>query len=210
LRILRAEKNRFGSIDEIGVFQMSEKGLTCISDPSLLFLQNRQTSESGISIFPALNGLRSILIEIQALVTESPFIGNPRRIAVGFDHYRMSMLISIIEKKLKLPFYKSDVFLNIAGGMTIRETAADLSVVSSLISSYKNIVVPKDIITIGEVGLTGEIRPVTFIEGRVKEAVRQGFTKFILPAAQSDIKTIPNIEITPVRNLYDFYNKIRT
>jgi DNA repair protein RadA/Sms len=209
LRILRAEKNRFGSIDEIGVFRMGEKGLTCINDPSLLFLQHRQTSESGISIFPALNGLRSILNEIQALVTESPFIGNPRRIAVGFDHYRMSMLISIIEKKLKLPFYKSDVFLNIAGGMTIRETAADLSVVSTLVSSYKNIVVPKDIITIGEVGLTGEIRPVPFIEGRIKEAVRQGFTKFILPAAQSDIKTIPNIQLIPVGNLYDFYNKIK-
>jgi len=143
-------------------------------------------------------------------VTESPFVGNPRRIAVGFDHYRMSMLISIIEKKLKLPFYKSDVFLNIAGGMNIRETAADLSVVSSLISSYKNIVVPKEIITIGEVGLTGEIRPVTFIEGRIKEAVRQGFKQFILPAAQSDIKTIPNIESIPVANLYDFYNQIKT
>jgi DNA repair protein RadA/Sms len=119
-------------------------------------------------------------------------------------------LISIIEKKLKLPFYKSDVFLNIAGGMNIRETAADLSVVSTLISSYKNIVVPRDFITIGEVGLTGEIRPVTFIEGRIKEAVRQGFTKFILPSAQADIKTVPNIEIFPVSNLFDFFNRIKS
>lgn len=204
LRILRAEKNRFGSIDEIGVFQMTQEGLTCISDPSLLFLQHRRTSESGISIFPTLNGLRSIMIEIQALVTESPFVGNPRRITVGFDPYRLSMLISIIEKKLKLPFYKSDVFLNIAGGMTIRETAADLSVVSALISSYKNIVVPKEYIIIGEVGLTGEIRPVTFIENRIKEAVRQGFSRFILPASQSEIKTIAGITIIPVENLYDF------
>ena len=209
LRVLRAEKNRFGSIDEIGIFQMTRKGLTCISDPSLLFLQNRQTSESGIAIFPTLNGLRSILIEIQALVAESPFVGNPRRITVGFDPYRMSMLISIIEKKLKLPFYKSDVFLNITGGMVIRETAADLSVVSALISSYKNFVVPKEYITIGEVGLTGEIRPVTFIESRIKEAVRQGFSTFILPTSQSDIKTIPNISIIPVENLYDFYGKVK-
>ena len=208
LRILRAEKNRFGSIDEIGIFQMTQKGLTSISDPSLLFLQHRQTSESGISIFPTINGLRSILIEIQALVTESPFAGNPRRITVGFDPYRMSMLISIIEKKLKLPFYKSDVFVNIAGGMIIKETASDLAIISALISSYKNMVVSKDIIIIGEVGLTGEIRPVTFIENRIKEAVRQGFSKFILPAAQSDIKTIPNISIIPVENLYDFYNKV--
>ncbi len=209
LRILRAEKNRFGSIDEIGIFRMTQKGLTSISDPSLLFLQHRQASESGISIFPTVNGLRSILIEIQALVTESPFAGNPRRITVGFDPYRMSMLISIIEKKLKLPFYKSDVFLNIAGGMTIKETASDLAIISALISSYKNIVVSKDLIIIGEVGLTGEIRPVTFIENRIKEAVRQGFSKFILPASQSDIKTIGNISIIPVENLYDFYNKIK-
>lgn len=209
LRILRVEKNRFGSIDEIGIFQMTQEGLTSISDPSLLFLQHRQTSESGISIFPTVNGLRSILIEIQALVTESPFVGNPRRITVGFDHYRMSMLISIIEKKLKLPYYKSDVFLNIAGGMNIKETACDLPIISALISSYKNIIVSKEIIIIGEVGLTGEIRPVTFIENRIKEAVRQGFSKFILPAAQSDIKTIANISIIPVENLYDFYNKIK-
>lgn len=210
LRILRAEKNRFGSIDEIGIFQMTHKGLTSISDPSLLFLQHRQTPESGISIFPTLSGLRSILIEIQALVTESPFVGNPRRITVGFDPYRMSMLISIIEKKLKLPFYKSDVFLNITGGMTIRETAGDLSIISALISSYKNIVVPKDLIIIGEVGLTGEVRPVTFIESRIKEAVRQGFTKFILPAAQSEPKTIDNVTFIPVDNLYNFYNKIKS
>jgi DNA repair protein RadA/Sms len=211
LRILRAEKNRFGSIDEIGIFQMTREGLTSISDPSLLFLQHRQNSESGIAIFPTLNGMRSILIEIQALVTESPFVGNPRRIAVGFDPYRMSMLISIIEKKLKLPYYKSDVFLNITGGMSIRETAADLSVIGALLSSYKNFDMPKDLIIIGEVGLTGEIRPVTFIENRVKEAVRQGFTKFILPASQADLKSINNsISIIPVKNLYDFYDKIKT
>jgi DNA repair protein RadA/Sms len=209
LRILRAEKNRFGSIDEIGIFQMTAEGLTCIADPSLLFLQHRRDAESGISIFPTLNGMRSILIEIQALVAESPFVGNPRRVTVGFDPYRVSMLISIVEKKLKLPFYKSDVFLNITGGMTIRETAGDLSVISALISSYKNLTVPKDLIIIGEVGLTGEVRPVPFVENRVKEAVRQGFTRFILPAPQAEIKTAGNISITPVGNLYDFHDSIK-
>lgn len=210
LRILRAEKNRFGSLDEIGIFQMTEKGLAGISDPSLLFLQHRRTAESGISIFPTINGLRSILIEVQALVTESPFAaGNPRRISVGFDPYRMSMLISIIEKKLKLPYYKSDVFLNVAGGMSVRETAADLSVISSLITSFKNITVPKDMIIIGEVGLTGEIRPVPHIENRVKEAIRQGFSQFILPASQAEIKGLSNATLIPVENLYDFYNKIK-
>ncbi len=209
LRILRAEKNRFGSVDEIGIFQMGAKGLISITDPSLLFLQHRQVSESGISIFPVLNGMRSIMIEIQALVTETPFVGNPRRITIGFDPYRMSMLISIIEKKLKLPFYKSDVFLNITGGMTVRETAADLSIISGLLTSYKNIEVPKDFIIIGEVGLTGEVRPVTFIENRIKEAVRQGFKKFILPSVQSDVKSLGDISIVPVANLYDFYNKLK-
>ncbi len=209
LRILRAEKNRFGPINEIGIFQMNREGLRPISDPSLIFLQHRKAAESGISICPTVNGLRSILIEIQALVTESPFVGNPRRISVGFDAYRMAMLISIIEKKLKLPFYKSDVFLNIAGGMVVRETAADLAAVSALISSYKNLVVARDLIIIGEVGLTGEIRPVSLIENRIKEAVRQGFSKFILPVSQADIQDIPNISIEPVENLYEFYNRIK-
>lgn len=209
LRVLRAEKNRFGAIDEIGIFQMSAKGLTSISDPSLMFLQHRQNGESGISIYPAINGMRAILMEVQALVAESPFVGNPRRITVGFDHFRLSMLISIIEKKLKLPFYKSDVFLNIAGGMVIKETAGDLAIISALLSSYKNISVPTDVIIIGEVGLTGEIRPVPFIENRIKEAVRQGFNQFILPAAQADIQTITNISITPVKNLFEFYNTLK-
>jgi len=212
LRILRAEKNRFGSVDEIGIFRMTQKGLTCISDPSLLFLQHRQSDESGISLFPTMSGQRSIMIEIQALVAESPFAGNPRRITVGFDPYRMSMLISIIEKKLKLPFYKSDVFLNVTGGMTVKETGADLAVMSALVTSFKNIVVPKDLIIIGEVGLTGEIRPVPFLESRIKEAVRQGFKKFIIPESQGDLDTMKNIKgvtLTSIRNLYDFYGKIK-
>jgi len=209
LRILRVEKNRFGPVDELGIFQMTGKGLLPISDPSQLFIQHRKKIEPGTSIFPTMNGLRSILIEIQALVTESPFAGNPRRIAVGFDGYRMSMLISIIEKKLKLPFYKSDVFLNITGGMTIKETAGDLAVISTLITSYKNMIIPPHTIMIGEVGLTGEIRPVSFMENRIKEGIRQGFTKFVIPESQT--KTIKNQEISlyPIANLYDFFQTIR-
>ena len=209
LRILRAEKNRFGPINELGIFQMTGTGLTSITDPSHFFIQNRKTTEPGISIFPTMNGMRSLLIEIQALVTESPFTGNPRRISVGFDNYRMSMLISIIEKKLKLPFYKCDVFLNITGGMSIRETAGDLSVLSALISSYKNFSVPEDTVIIGEVGLTGEVRPVNLIDNRIKEAKRQGFKKFILPANQSNLNHIKNISAIPVKNIYDFYNYIK-
>ena len=208
IRVLRAEKNRFGPLDEVGIFQMTGKGLISVKNPSEVLVKQRTSPESGISIVPVVKGLRSILIEVQALVTDSPFVGNPRRISVGFDNYRMSMLISIIEKKLKLPFYKSDVFLNITGGINIKETACDLAVLSALISSYKNITVPIDFIIIGEVGLTGEVRPVGFIENRIKEAIRQGFTTFILPSSQSDINNIKNITVHPVENLYDLFNRI--
>ncbi len=211
LRILRAEKNRFGAVDEIGIFQMTKDGLKPISDPSLVFLQQRETIEPGIALFPAMSGMRAILIEIQSLVTESPFAPNPRRICVGFDSYRMSMLISIIEKKLKLPFYKSDVFLNIAGGITLKEPAGDLSAAAALISSYKNKAVPQDLLIIGEVGLTGEVRPVSFVELRVKEGIRQGFSKFVVPAAQGNIgAALPSVDISlfPVENLYEFYKNI--
>lgn len=209
LRILRAEKNRFGPVNELGIFQMTGTGLTSITDPSHIFIQNRKNTEPGISIFPTMSGLRSLLIEIQALVTETPFTGNPRRISVGFDNYRMSMLISIIEKKLKLPFYKSDVFLNITGGLSVRETAGDLSVLSALISSYKNFPIPEDIIIVGEVGLTGEVRPVNLIDNRIKEARRQGFKTFVLPAAQSNLSHMKNISVIPVKNIYDLYNQIK-
>ena len=209
MRILRAEKNRFGPVNELGIFQMTSQGLNSVKDPSQLFLQQSKSYSSGTSIFPVMQGFRPILIEIQALVTETPFTGNPRRVSVGFDAYRMSMLISIIEKKLKLPFYKSDVFINITGGMNIKETAGDLSVLSTLISSYKNLVLPEDIIIIGEVGLTGEIRPVNFIEKRIKEALRQGFKKFILPSFQSNLDHLKKISIFPVKDIYDFYNKIK-
>lgn len=209
LRILRAEKNRFGPINELGIFQMSEKGLTSVADPSHLFIQHRRSADPGICIVPTMNGLRSILIEIQVLVADSPFAANPRRISVGFDNYRMAMLISVIEKKLKLPFYKSDVFLNVAGGMTVRETAADLAVAIALISSTKNIPVPEDIVIIGEVGLTGEIRPVNFIDNRVKEAIRQGFKQFILPHSQSGMNYLKNIRVFPVTNIHDAYSRIR-
>jgi DNA repair protein RadA/Sms len=185
IRMLRAEKNRFGPLNEVGIFQMSEKGLTSVNDPSQILIQNRQSQAPGIAIFPAMNGLRPLLTEIQALVSESPFAGNPRRIAIGFDNFRLSMLISIIEKKLKLPFYKSDVFLNITGGMVIREPAADLAVCQALISSCKNIVPKANSVLLGEVGLTGEIRPISFLETRLKEAIRQGFLTACLPASQA-------------------------
>jgi DNA repair protein RadA/Sms len=209
IRLLRAEKNRYGPINEIGIFQMTEKGLTSVKDPSQVLIQNRQSRAPGTAIFPAMSGLRPLLIEIQALVSESPFAGNPRRIAIGFDNYRLSMLLSIIEKKLKLPFYKSDVFLNVTGGMIIREPAADLAVCSALISSYKNIAADPNAVIMGEVGLTGEIRPISFLETRLKEAIRQGFTSFSLPAAQNRLANNQGISVFYAENIVDFYANMK-
>ncbi|MCK4888714.1 MAG: DNA repair protein RadA, partial [Candidatus Aminicenantes bacterium] len=208
LKVLRVEKNRYGSVNELGIFQMSATGLTSVNDPSEVFLQKRDSIEPGTSVVASMKGMRSILIEIQALVTENPFGGNPRRMAIGFDPFRLSMLISIIEKKLRIPFYKSDVFLNITGGINLKETASDLAVCSALISSHKNLVFRGNMVFLGEVGLTGEIRPVSFIENRIKEAVNHGFKQFIIPKAQSDIN-IKSAEILPVSNIKEFYSIMR-
>jgi DNA repair protein RadA/Sms len=212
IRLLRAEKNRFGPLNEVGIFQMSERGLASVSDPSQFLIQNRQSQPPGTAIFPAMSGMRPLLTEIQALASESPFAGNPRRIAIGFDNYRLSMLISIIEKKLKLPFYKSDVFLNITGGMVIREPAADLAVCQALISSFKNIAPRPNSALLGEVGLTGEIRPVSFLETRLKESIRQGFSTICLPAAQIAQGRLPinhDISVISIGNIGDLLNFLK-
>jgi DNA repair protein RadA/Sms len=218
LRLLRAEKNRFGPLNEVGIFQMTEKGLASVTDPAQVLIQDRQSQPPGTAIFPAMSGMRPLLTEIQALASESPFAGNPRRIAIGFDNYRLSMLISIIEKKLKLPFYKSDVFLNITGGMVIREPAADLAVCQALVSSLKNVAPRPNSALLGEVGLTGEIRPISFLETRLKEAIRQGFYTICLPAAQAALasqgaqgKMVNNhdISVISIGNLHDLLEYLK-
>ncbi|MEN8152730.1 MAG: DNA repair protein RadA [Acidobacteriota bacterium] len=208
IKVLRVEKNRFGPINELGIFQMTGKGLTSVKDPSEVFIQNWKSREPGTAIVASVKGIRPILIEIQALVTENPFGGNPRRMSIGFDPYRLSMLISVIEKKLRLPLYKSDIFLNVTGGINLKETDSDLTICSAILSNLKNIVLPDDLIVIGEVGLTGEIRPVNFIENRIKEAVRHGFTQFILPEFHSDVK-IKNAQLIPVKNIRDFFTALK-
>ncbi len=204
IRILRAEKNRFGPLNEVGVFQMGERGLESVQDPSQLFLQHRHALEPGTAVFPAMNGMRALMTEVQALVSESPFAGNPRRIAIGFDSFRMSMLISVIEKKLKLPFYKSDVFLNITGGMSVRDPAADLAVIAALVSSYKGVPVSSQGTFLGEVGLTGEVRPVSFLENRSKEAIRKGFFTIHLPSSQAGLKGLANgSQLVAIDSIHD-------
>lgn len=209
LRILRSAKNRFGPVDELGVFRMSAKGLNSVEDPSALFIHGRESREPGVVIFPTLNGRRALLVEIQALVSESPFTGNPRRISVGFDAYRMAMLISVIEKKLKIPFFQHDVFLNVTGGFSLRDPAADLPVLGALLSSRRNLASARPHTMIGEVGLTGEIRPTAWIAPRMKEAAQQGLTHFILPKSQSGIPGRKDNAVRQVANIYELYRLLQ-
>lgn len=174
-RILRANKNRFGPVDEVGIFEMDESGLKQVINPSEVFLQERVV-EPGSTITVLLTGLRPILVEIQALVTKtnSPV---PRRVGTGFDSNRLQLLTAVLQKRLKLPLWDQDVFVNVAGGVKVNETAADLAVCAAIISSFKDITLAKKAVFIGEVGLLGETRSVRSLEKRIKEAKKLGFEK---------------------------------
>ncbi len=208
-KILRVEKNRYGPVNELGIFQMNSKGLSSVTDPSEIFIHHRENGEPGTAVVASMKGMRSILIEVQSLVTDNPFGGNPRRMSIGFDPFRLSMLISVIEKKLRFPFYKSDVFLNVTGGIILKETASDLAICGALISSYKNIVLPRDIIFLGEVGLTGEIRAVNFIDNRIKEALRHGFKNFVVPEMHSGTNFPSDVKISYVNTISEFYSSFK-
>ncbi len=186
-RILRAVKNRFGSTNEIGVFEMQEQGLREVSNPSELFLAERPEKSAGSVVVPALEGSRPILVELQALVSSSSF-GTPQRTAIGIDHKRLALLIAILEKKVELALAGQDIFLNVAGGVRLDEPAVDLGVIAVLASSHLNRVIEPQTVLFGEVGLTGEVRAVSQPELRVKEAARLGFNRCVLP--QGSLKNL--------------------
>ncbi len=179
-RLLRSIKNRFGPTDDIAIFQMKETGLSEIKNPSEAFLQERVKDIAGSVIVPTVEGLRSILIEVQALVSSSCFV-TPSRKSTGFDQNRLSLLLAVLEKRVGYALYNSDVFVSIAGGMKIKEPAIDLGVVMAIASSFSNRKLSQDTVVIGEVGLGGEVRTVTRIESRIKEAINMGFQKVIIP-----------------------------
>ncbi len=179
-RILRAVKNRFGSTNEIGVFEMQEQGLREVSNPSELFLAERPTQSAGSAVVASLEGTRPLLVEIQALVSSSSF-GTPQRTAIGIDHKRVALLIAILEKKVELSLSGQDIFINVAGGVRLDEPAVDLAVIAALASSHLDKVINPNLVLFGEVGLTGEIRAISQPELRVNEAARLGFTQCILP-----------------------------
>lgn len=181
-RILRSVKNRFGSTNEIGVFEMQEKGLIEVKNPSQVMLNGRPTDASGSVVVCSIEGTRPILIEIQALVTRTNF-GLPRRTSVGIDYNRVNLLMAVLEKRAGLHLGDCDAYVNLAGGMKLGEPAIDLGVVMAVVSSFKNKVLDPGILIFGEVGLSGEVRGVSMAENRVREAEKLGFTACIIPKA---------------------------
>ncbi|MEJ0062649.1 MAG: DNA repair protein RadA [Alphaproteobacteria bacterium] len=179
-RILRAVKNRFGPTDEIGVFEMTEQGLMEVPNPSALFLADRRDDVSGAAVFAGLEGTRPVLVEIQALVAPSA-LGTPRRAVVGWDSARLAMVLAVLEARCGVTIGPNDIYLNVAGGLKITEPAADLAVAAALLSSLSGTPVPPECVIFGEIGLAGEIRPVSQPELRLKEAAKLGFTQAILP-----------------------------
>ena len=200
-RILRAVKNRFGSTNEIGVFEMEEKGLVEVENPSEMLLNGRPQDASGSVVTCSMEGSRPILLEIQALVCRTNF-GMPRRTAAGTDYNRINLLLAVLEKRMGMPFGQCDAYVNVAGGMKISEPSLDLAIIMALVSSYQDRVIDSSTLIFGEVGLTGEVRAVTMAERRVDEAIKLGFTKCILPrVCLKRLKKKEGIELIGVDNI---------
>lgn len=186
-RILRAQKNRFGSVDEVGVFLMSDMGLAEVANPSDLFLEERQTHVAGSAIVATMEGTRPVLVEVQALVIPSQ-LAIPRRVGTGVDQRRLQLLVAVLSKRCRLALGQWDVYVNVAGGLTLREPAADLGICLAIASSFKNKAIGAKTAVFGEVGLLGEIRRVSFVEKRIKEAKKLGYSQVICP---DQAKTLP-------------------
>lgn len=199
-RVIRAVKNRFGAVNEIGVFAMTEKGLREVNNPSAIFLSRHEEDVPGSVVMVTREGSRPMLVEVQALVAES-HMSNPRRVALGVDAQRLSMLLALLDRHGGVAMYDYDVFVNIVGGMRISETGADLSVILSILSSFRDKPLPKDWVVFGEVGLAGEIRPVQNGQERLREAAKHGFTRAIIPKANAPKNAIEGIEVQAVSRL---------
>ena len=203
-RVLRALKNRFGPVSELAIFEMGARGLQAISNPSAFFLKERPTKEAGSVVICTIKGTRPLLAEIQALVSSTLFTGNPRRMTIGLDHFRVAMLLAIIERKLGFSFAGEDVYINVAGGLAIDEPAADLGVIMAVVSCLKNKVIPEDVTVFGEAGLSGEIRSVGQPLARLKEAHSLGFQTVIMPQgnlSRINKKDMPDMNLRGVQNI---------
>ncbi|MGE0666554.1 MAG: DNA repair protein RadA [Sphingomonadales bacterium] len=197
-RILRAVKNRYGGTDEIGVFEMTDRGLTEVPNPSALFLTNRREPVSGAAVFAGIEGTRPVLVEIQALVAPSP-LATPRRAVVGWDTGRLAMVMAVLDARCGLGFGGHDVYLNVAGGLRVSEPAADLAVAAALVSSLTDIPVPAETVIFGEISLAGEVRPVAQSDARLKEAEKLGFARAWLPQSSKTARS--SLQLTELEKL---------
>jgi DNA repair protein RadA/Sms len=207
-RIVRAVKNRFGSTPELGIYEMQANGLREVSNPSEILLSQRDDNLSGISIAATMEGLRSLLIEIQALVSTAAY-GTPQRSTTGFDSRRLNMLLAVLEKRCGFRLGTKDVFLNITGGIKVDDPATDLAVICAVLSSNEDIAIPGNVCFAAEVGLSGEIRPVTRIDARIAEAEKLGLEKIFISAYSKGIDTQKhNIEIVKVKKVEDVFSAL--
>ncbi len=206
-RILRAVKNRFGSTNEIGVFEMKSEGLVPVQNPSELFLAERPLGVAGSVVVAAMEGSRPLLVELQALVSSSPF-GTPRRTTIGVDHNRLSLLVAVLEKKVGLTLAGQDIFLNVAGGVKLNEPAADLGMIMAVASSHLDKPVDPGVLLLGEVGLAGEVRGITQPELRAREAAKLGFTRCLLPAGNVKQVRAKGIELVGVKTVDDAMERL--
>ena len=196
-RVLRGQKNRFGAVNEIGVFAMTETGLKEVKNPSAIFLARTEEDAAGSLVMVLWEGTRPLLVEIQALVDTSQ-LGNPRRLAVGLDQNRLSMLLAVLHRHGGIYMADQDVYVNVVGGVKVSETSADLALLLAIVSSFRDKSLPKDLVVFGEVGLSGEIRPVPGGQERLREAAKHGFTRAIVPQQNMPKTKIEGIEVVPV------------
>ncbi|OWY25681.1 DNA repair protein RadA [Sphingobacteriales bacterium UPWRP_1] len=207
-RLLRTQKNRFGSTAELGIYEMQQHGLRQVSNPSELLISENSRLLSGISIAAMLEGMRPLLVEAQALVSRSAY-GTPQRSTTGFDNRRLNMLLAVLEKRSGFRFGDKDVFVNIAGGLKVEDPAIDLAIIGALLSSFEDICIPPDTCFTGEVGLSGEVRSVNRVEQRILEADKLGFKKMFMSASHKGLALSKyNIELVPVSTVEDVYEKL--
>jgi len=203
-RMLRAIKNRYGPIDEVGIFQMRAEGLISVENPSEFFVADRGDISSGSTLFPYVTGSRPIVLEVQAITPKTAF-SMPKRLSLGYDMSRLFILIAVLEKVLGKPFFDRDIYVNVTGGMKIADPAIDLAVAGSILSSYKDVNIGKDTALFGEIGLTGEIRKVVNMESRLKECERLGIKRVLCPRG---MEKVPGVEIIPLKTIRDLYEHI--
>lgn len=206
-RVIRAVKNRFGAVNELGVFAMTDRGLREVTNPSAIFLSSHSEPVPGSVVMVTLEGSRPLLVEVQALVDES-HLSNPRRVTLGLEHNRLAMLLAVLHRHADVATFDQDVFVNVVGGVRVTETGVDLAVLLAVMSSLRNRALPRDLVVFGEVGLAGEIRPVPNGQERLQEAAKHGFQRALIPVANAPKKSITGLQVTGIGRLDEALNAV--